>query len=249
MQKAEIKVARMLHIPLGADLTELEITNFSGKLDIIKYEGTQESYYKDGYATAFTKFLAEDGTVICTAPETLEEPQPNAVEEPETKVQKLQAFKDYVHRRLDEAGIEKEPQGKHSKHGCRIGDRLDIVLSNHNGTPELHPSAEPLKIEPEETTGIIGRKVQINWPTAKNTLFRVLDRYNEAKATTPPANYVNYDMYLCEVVCEAEDEEHLYQLGQVLNVHCRDILWTDSREKVFSREVVMDELEGQDEEG
>lgn len=45
-----------------------------------------------------------------------------------TKVEKLQAFKDYVHQRLDDAGIEKEPNRQHSKHGCRIGDRLDIAL-------------------------------------------------------------------------------------------------------------------------
>lgn len=42
---------------------------------------------------------------------------------------KLQAFKDYVHKRLDEAGIPKEPNGEHSKAGCRVGDRLDIVLA------------------------------------------------------------------------------------------------------------------------
>jgi hypothetical protein len=44
------------------------------------------------------------------------------------KVEKLQAFKDFVHNRLDEAGIEKEPNGEHSKNCCRIGDRLDIAL-------------------------------------------------------------------------------------------------------------------------
>ena len=44
------------------------------------------------------------------------------------RVNKLQAFKDYTHKRLDEAGIEKEPNGEHSEHGCRIGDRLDIAL-------------------------------------------------------------------------------------------------------------------------
>lgn len=42
---------------------------------------------------------------------------------------KLQAFKDFVHRRLDEAGIPTHPDGPHSKEGCRIGDRLDIALA------------------------------------------------------------------------------------------------------------------------
>lgn len=40
----------------------------------------------------------------------------------------LQAFKVYVHTRLDDAGIPTHPDGFHSKHGCRIGDRLDIAL-------------------------------------------------------------------------------------------------------------------------
>lgn len=42
-------------------------------------------------------------------------------------VDKLQAFKDFVHRRLDQAGIPTHPDGEHSKAGCRIGDRLDMV--------------------------------------------------------------------------------------------------------------------------
>lgn len=44
------------------------------------------------------------------------------------QTEKLQAFKDYVHQRLDAAGVEREPHGIYSKAGCRVGDRLDIVL-------------------------------------------------------------------------------------------------------------------------
>ena len=40
----------------------------------------------------------------------------------------LRKFKEYVHKRLDEAGVPTHPNGPHSKEGCRIGDRLDIVL-------------------------------------------------------------------------------------------------------------------------
>lgn len=43
----------------------------------------------------------------------------------------LQRFKDFVHRRLDEMGIPSHPDGEHSKAGCRIGDRLDIVELNY----------------------------------------------------------------------------------------------------------------------
>jgi hypothetical protein len=42
----------------------------------------------------------------------------------------LQAFKDYVHKRLDDAGVPTHPENKtHQNEGCRVGDRLDIVLS------------------------------------------------------------------------------------------------------------------------
>ena len=54
---------------------------------------------------------------------------------------RLRAFKDYVHKRLDDAGIPTHPNGYHSKAGCRIGDRLDILLlASH--TCEAKPPVE-----------------------------------------------------------------------------------------------------------
>lgn len=47
----------------------------------------------------------------------------------DAEIVRLQAFKDYVHARLDAAGIPTHPDGEHSKAGCRIGDRLDIALA------------------------------------------------------------------------------------------------------------------------
>lgn len=41
---------------------------------------------------------------------------------------KLQAFKDYVHKRLDDAGVPIDPESPHKEKGCRIGGRLDVVL-------------------------------------------------------------------------------------------------------------------------
>lgn len=41
----------------------------------------------------------------------------------------LLRHKDFVHHRLDQAGIDPNPNGPHSKEGCRIGDRLDIALA------------------------------------------------------------------------------------------------------------------------
>ncbi len=47
--------------------------------------------------------------------------------ESEIKEKQLQKFKDYVHDRLDKMNIPTHPEGEHSKAGCRIGDRLDII--------------------------------------------------------------------------------------------------------------------------
>lgn len=41
----------------------------------------------------------------------------------------LLKFKQYVHQRLDEAGVPTHPNGRPSAEGCRVGDRLDIALS------------------------------------------------------------------------------------------------------------------------
>lgn len=55
------------------------------------------------------------------------------------KAKALQDFKDYVHKRLDDAGIEKDPESEHKAAGCRIGGRLDIVLSKtHNRSQVIY---------------------------------------------------------------------------------------------------------------
>lgn len=45
----------------------------------------------------------------------------------EQRVRELEAFKKWVHDYLDGMGIPTHPDGPHSKEGCRIGDRMDIV--------------------------------------------------------------------------------------------------------------------------
>lgn len=51
------------------------------------------------------------------------------VDELVRNVKKLEAFKAYVHQRLDEAGVPTDPDSQHRAEGCRIGGRLDIVLA------------------------------------------------------------------------------------------------------------------------
>lgn len=41
----------------------------------------------------------------------------------------LRAFKEYVHARLDAAGIPADPESPHKAQGCRVGGRLDIALA------------------------------------------------------------------------------------------------------------------------
>jgi hypothetical protein len=47
----------------------------------------------------------------------------------EAERDKLQAFKDYVHARLDAAGVSADPESPHKAEGCRIGGRLDEVFA------------------------------------------------------------------------------------------------------------------------
>ena len=43
------------------------------------------------------------------------------------RIAALEAFKSYVHERLDGMGIPVDPPGEHSDAGCRVGQRLDVV--------------------------------------------------------------------------------------------------------------------------
>jgi hypothetical protein len=48
--------------------------------------------------------------------------------EAKERIAALQAFKDYVHKRLDDAGVPVDPESPHKAAGCRIGGRLDEVF-------------------------------------------------------------------------------------------------------------------------
>jgi hypothetical protein len=53
------------------------------------------------------------------------------------KAEAGEKYKAYTHQRLDEAGIETHPNGKHSKAGCRIGDRLDLLVAYKDAWEKL----------------------------------------------------------------------------------------------------------------
>lgn len=48
-----------------------------------------------------------------------------------------QAFKDYVHKRLDDAGVPSDPESAHKAEGCRIGGRLDHLFHQLTEKSEL----------------------------------------------------------------------------------------------------------------
>lgn len=46
---------------------------------------------------------------------------------------KLRAFKEYVHKRLDDAGVPADPEpAKNAEHGCRIEGRLNYILDERS---------------------------------------------------------------------------------------------------------------------
>lgn len=52
-----------------------------------------------------------------------------------------QAFKDYVHTRLDDAGVPVDPPSPHRDAGCRIGGRLDWLLAELAAAKERERAA------------------------------------------------------------------------------------------------------------
>ncbi len=68
------------------------------------------------------------------------------------KVEKLQAFKDWVHSYLDTHGVPHHPPGTRGEHGCRIGDRMDWLMARMAELREaLQPFAEfAVRMDSEE---------------------------------------------------------------------------------------------------
>lgn len=95
-----------------------------------------------------------------------------ACQRAEAERDKLQAFKDWVHRYLDCHGVPHHPPGTHGAEGCRIGDRLDWLMAERERlqaeldkwrplTPEeaqkSFDEAEAVPLSPEEIARIVAR--------------------------------------------------------------------------------------------
>lgn len=126
--------ARTRPVPVGPNTAELLAVPV---LVAIRGEGRLSTVVNP---SSWKMSAMRDGTeyaLVLYAPVTRDEAEelaPHLVAE----VEKLRKFKEYVHARLDAAGIEKDPDGPHKEQGCRIGGRLDLVL----GVPTV-----PVQIE------------------------------------------------------------------------------------------------------
>lgn len=84
------------------------------------------------------------------------------IKELESERDALQRFKDFVHKRLDDMGIPTHPDGEHSKAGCRIGDRLDIIHRLISRRPGRSISIDRLRDMALETFPEDGKATALN---------------------------------------------------------------------------------------
>lgn len=69
----------------------------------------------------------------------------------EAERDKLAAFKAYVHKRLDAAGVPTDPESPHRAKGCRIGGRLDDVLACYFPSTDADGGNNP---DPDREKGV-----------------------------------------------------------------------------------------------
>lgn len=88
----------------------------------------------------------------------------------------LAAFKAYVHRRLDTAGVPTHPDGPHSAQGCRIGDRLEIVIDGRDradtATERLRAAEERVRALTAALTAI-GNVDGTNWAEHNDMIQKI----------------------------------------------------------------------------
>ena len=78
-------------------------------------------------------------------------------------VSKLREFKDYVHRRLDEAGVPTNPDPTKTKEtGCRIGPRLDWLFKSNPGWITDKPPTEE-EVGPYCACSILTEESEFAW--------------------------------------------------------------------------------------
>jgi hypothetical protein len=87
----------------------------------------------------------------------------------DARIEKLQAFKNWVHAYLDEHGVPHHPPGVHGAEGCRIGDRMDWLM-------------ERLRKAEGDAPPRVGERMREALKESRRVLNAVWDRYREAGA-------------------------------------------------------------------
>ncbi len=72
------------------------------------------------------------------------------IKELEAEYNRLQAFKDWMHRYLDAHDIPHHPLGIHGAAGCRIGDRMDYLMVRLRAAESALAEAMPARDDAEE---------------------------------------------------------------------------------------------------
>ena len=93
------------------------------------------------------------------------------------RVDALQRFKDYVHKRLDDAGVPVDPDSPRKAEGCRIGGRLDWLLGLSADQSRMEPRVSPL---PDPVCPGCGGALQVVRQSATSPLNR--EQFDAAKA-------------------------------------------------------------------
>jgi hypothetical protein len=97
--------------------------------------------------------------------------------------EKLQAFKDYVHTRLDDAGVPVDPPSAHRDEGCRIGGRLDVLLADRERLREALEDVLSL-FEMDEETQTVGTDSWLAMTVARAALSGSPDVNETSKGET-----------------------------------------------------------------
>lgn len=104
------------------DISEDELARAEAWEQLIEQDKGEPTFYGRLIA-AYREQVRDKDTLLYTI---------EATSKIEAERDALMAFKAYVHTRLDDAGVPTHPEGPHSAAGCRIGDRLDIVLAERD---------------------------------------------------------------------------------------------------------------------
>jgi len=165
----------------------------------------------------------------------------------------LQAFKDYVHQRLDDAGIPTHPEGLHSAAGCRVGDRLDIALAQAVEIERLRKRLEVVEGWSEDADGIACRDATIKLLddkcdtlraqlAAKDQEIERLKSQPQNTAEMPEIAAMRYIEQLrsgigASVTILCDNDDATYKEQSVAIEACAD--WTDWENRRFYGESVL----------